>query len=64
MPLRIDGVRGHGRIVTGVLLRSQAKLTAYPPLHCRDTDHDDCLTQLAALIEGKPPVADGTDVPS
>lgn len=55
VPLRIDGIRGHGQIITGVLLRSRARLTAYPPLHCKDSDHDECLIQLAALIEGNTP---------
>ena len=65
VPLRIGGIRGHGRVITAVLMRSEAKVTAYPPVYCHDADHDDCLEQLATLIEGRatgvgdePPQAD------
>jgi len=64
VPLRIDGIRGHGRIITGVVLRSHARLTAYPPLYCQDTDHDDCLTQLADLIETDTPGRPVADEPT
>ncbi len=64
VPLRIDGIRGSGHIISGVVLRSRARLTAYPPLHCRDTDHDDCLTQLAALIEANTPGRPEGDEPA
>ena len=53
VPLRIGGIRGRGRVVTAVFMRSQATVTAYAPVHCHDTDHHDCLEQLAAFIEGR-----------
>ncbi len=52
-PLRIAGIRGHGRVLTAVVMRSQATVTAYPPVYCHDADHDECLEQLAAFIEGR-----------
>ena len=53
VPLRIDGVRGHGRVLTSVVIRSHVSVTAYPPIYCHNADHDDCLQQLAAFIEGR-----------
>ncbi len=53
VPLRIAGVRGHGRVLTAVVIRSQATVSAYPPVYCHDADHDDCLDQLATFIEGR-----------
>jgi len=52
-PLRIAGIRGHGQVLTAVVMRSRATVTAYPPVYCHDADHDDCLEQLAAFIEGR-----------
>ncbi len=53
VPLRIGGISGHGRVISAVLMRSQATVTAYPPVYCHDADHDDCLDQLATFIEGR-----------
>ncbi len=53
VPLRIDGIRGHGQVVSAVMMRSNASVTAYPPVYCHDTDHDDCLEHLASFIEGR-----------
>ena len=52
-PLRIAGIRGHGLVLSAVMIRSQATVTAYSPVYCHDTDHNDCLEQLAAFIEGR-----------
>ena len=63
VPLRIGGIRGHGRVITAVLMRSEATVTAYPPVYCHDADHDDCLEHLASFIEGRATTPDGNPPP-
>ncbi len=63
VPLRIGGIRGHGRVITAVLMRSEATVTAYPPVYCHEADHDDCLKHLASFIEGRATAPRGNPPP-
>ena len=53
-PLRIDGVRGAGRTVTAVLLRSQARLTAFPHLYFDQVEPERLLETLGRLLHLPP----------
>ncbi len=48
--VRIDGVRGAGRTVSAVLLRSRVRLRHFPPLHLQEDDMDRFLSRLQALL--------------
>lgn len=48
-PVRIEGVRGQGRVVSAVLLRSHARIINSPPLILASTD---ALDHLAFLLSG------------
>lgn len=49
-PLRIDGVRGEGRTVTAVFLRSRARLVAFSHLYYEATAPERLLESLARLL--------------
>lgn len=53
LALRIDGVRGAGQTLGAVVLRSRARLTAFPPLHL-DVDAPERLLEALARRIGKP----------
>jgi len=53
IPVRIEGVRGRGRTVSAVFLRSRARLKHFPPMHLADGDADDFLQRLQALLVGE-----------
>lgn len=50
-PVRVHGVRGLGRTLPAVWLRSRARIISYAPLR-RDA-HTDCLQRLAAVLNGR-----------
>lgn len=50
VPLRIDGVRGQGRTVTAVFLRSRARITSHPPLPHAGRDAEVVLEELARAL--------------
>lgn len=52
-PARIEGVRGKGRIVRAVVLRSHARLYSFPPLVCGKDATEACLQRLGRLLAGK-----------
>ena len=49
-PLRIDGVRGVGRTVSAVFLRSRARLTLFPHLYYVDSDPERLLDTIGQQI--------------
>jgi 1-acyl-sn-glycerol-3-phosphate acyltransferase len=49
-PVRVEGVRGEGQVVSAVLMRSHAHLASYPPLPYTDADG---LERLGPLLEGR-----------
>lgn len=49
-PLRIDGVRGAGRTVSAVILRSRARLTLFPHLYYVDSDPERLLETLGQQL--------------
>ena len=49
-PLRIDGVRGAGRTVSAVFLRSRARLTLFPHLYYVDSDPERLLETLGQQL--------------
>lgn len=53
IPVRIEGIRGAGRTVSAVFLRSRARLRHFPPLHLRDGDTDRFLRRLQSLLTGR-----------
>lgn len=58
-PVRIEGVRGEGRLVSAVFLRSRARLSSFAPIDCAGLATPDCLASLADCLEGRvrPPLA-------
>ena len=53
IPLRVSGIRGEGHTVLAVLMRSRARLKAFPPMDCTSIETHDCLEELARHIEGR-----------
>ncbi len=53
-PVRIEGVRGAGRIFRALVLPSRVELTAKPPVACPELSRDDCLAQIAHAIGRAP----------
>ncbi len=52
-PVRLDGIRGEGRTVSAVMMRSHARLRSFPPLHCASQSPEHCLEQVRECIEGE-----------
>lgn len=50
IPVSVSGVSGEGRVMMAVLIPGKARLVSYPPLHCHDQDEQDCLQQLADIL--------------
>ncbi|MHB8551440.1 MAG: lysophospholipid acyltransferase family protein [Acidiferrobacterales bacterium] len=53
IPVRLEGIRGAGRTLSAVFLRSHAQLRHFPPLQLRGDDTDRFLRRLQSLITGK-----------
>ncbi len=54
LPLRISGIRGAGQVVSGVLLRSHARIEAYSELLPQQRDAKDLIQELQQVLEGDP----------
>ncbi|HHL45548.1 MAG TPA: 1-acyl-sn-glycerol-3-phosphate acyltransferase [Gammaproteobacteria bacterium] len=52
-PVRLDGIRGQGRTVSAVMMRSRARLRSYPPLDCAGQSPEWCLERVREYIEGE-----------
>ncbi len=52
-PVRLDGIRGEGRTVSAVVMRSQARLRSFPPLDCANQSPEWCLERVREYIEGE-----------
>ncbi len=52
-PLRIEGVKGVGRTVAAVFMRSRARIKAFPPLYHEGKDVDTLLNELSRMLAGK-----------
>ncbi len=52
-PVRLDGIRGQGRLVFAVFMRSRARLSSFAPLDCAELATADCLARLADCLEGR-----------
>lgn len=50
-PVRIEGIKGEGHVVRGVLRRSRARLLSYPPINCHALPGGDCLHYISQHIE-------------
>lgn len=50
-PVRIEGIRGEGAVVRGVLRRSRARLLSYPPIRCDEMSSGECLRYISERIE-------------
>jgi 1-acyl-sn-glycerol-3-phosphate acyltransferase len=50
-PVRLEGIRGQGRVLMAVVQRSHARLVNYPALYC--SDDETCLAELANILEGR-----------
>lgn len=50
-PVRIEGIKGEGYVVRGVLQRSRARLLSYPPIRCDEMSSGDCLRYISERIE-------------
>lgn len=50
-PVRVDDVRGAGHTVAAVFVPSNARLRPLPLLHCEERSHNECLQELAGLLE-------------
>ncbi|MDA8421654.1 MAG: lysophospholipid acyltransferase family protein [Pseudomonadota bacterium] len=53
IPLRVEGIRGEGRTIGAVFLRSRARLRHFPPLHLREGDTDRFLHRLQQTLTGQ-----------
>jgi 1-acyl-sn-glycerol-3-phosphate acyltransferase len=51
IPMRIDGVRRPGHVVSPLLLRSRVTITAYRPIDPVGRDPDDLMVELQDLLE-------------
>lgn len=52
-PVRLDGVKGQGRIFLPVLLRARARIDNFPPLTCDGQEASACLHQLQQRLDAK-----------
>ena len=50
IPVRVEGIRGQGRIVTAVFSRSRAHVRTFAPIHCRPHEGLECLEKLARTL--------------
>ena len=52
-PVRLDGIRGEGRTLSAVVMRSRARLRSCPPLECAGRTQEWCLERIRRCIEGE-----------
>jgi 1-acyl-sn-glycerol-3-phosphate acyltransferase len=53
VPVRLDGVRGQGRVLSAVWRRSRARLRTFPALYFNASDPDRLLERLARRLRGQ-----------
>ncbi len=53
LPLRISGIRGAGHVVRGVILRSRARLEAFPKISAVERERKDLLDELQKILDGQ-----------
>lgn len=54
-PVRLEGIAGAGQVITAVILRSQARLTSFPPLSSAGHTTQECLNELARRLDVEQP---------
>jgi 1-acyl-sn-glycerol-3-phosphate acyltransferase len=52
-PLHLSGIRGQGKVIAAVFIRSKAQVKSLPALDCQGLPLRECLHRLASLLEGK-----------
>lgn len=52
-PVCIEGVRGQGKVLLAVVLRSRARLKSFAPLSCAGRETAACLEKLAHLLNAR-----------
>ena len=52
-PLRVEGVRGQGKTVSAVFLRSRARIFPFHPLYYKDHEPEGFLRELGRILSGK-----------
>ncbi len=53
IPVRVEGVKAQGHVLPAVAFRSHARLHSFPGVECANSDHHDCLEEIAHHIEGR-----------
>ncbi len=53
VPVRLEGIGGHGRVLSAVWTRSRARLHAFPALHYSADEPDRLLERLGRLLTGR-----------
>lgn len=52
VPVHLEGIRGQGHILPALWKRSEARLTAFPAMHCESMPRTACLQALDRLLSG------------
>ncbi len=52
-PLRVEGVRGQGKTISAVFLRSQARIFPFRPLYFKDHEPEGFLREIGRILSGK-----------
>ncbi len=52
LPLRIDGIKGAGHVVRGILLRSNARLESFPKISAMHRERDELQDELQQILDG------------
>lgn len=53
-PVYFDGIRLKGLTIPALLVRSQATMKPYPPIACDNKSYDECMEQLAQILNQNP----------
>jgi 1-acyl-sn-glycerol-3-phosphate acyltransferase len=49
-PVRLSGIRGAGKTLPAVFIRSRARLVSFVPVWCSERSEQDCLDELAQIL--------------
>lgn len=52
-PLRIEGVKGQGHVLSALIHRGRPRIKAHAPIYCSADDEAGFLQRLAAILEGR-----------
>ncbi len=52
IPVRLSGIRGMGRVISAVFIRSRARLDVGPPIRVEDSRDEEALATLKAFFDG------------